>query len=409
MEEAIDHTSTVVLSADELRKGMYVSYLDRPWLETSFPFKGFEIKTDEELEQLQTTCEYVFIDADRGQQKDGYQRFVESRTKQGLAPVETVAGLARWEITSTTEDEFPAASEAIANLRRSVIGLFGAATRRESLDIDSLRAAAEPLRHSLERCPDSALYVIRTTDSGDYLYRHAVSCAVMGMILGRAVGLPDKVIEVLGVGCALLDIGKTRVAQELLNRPNSIALSSGEMAQLRQHVARSVELVSASSGLDRRLLEIIASHHERHEGHGYPEGLRGRDIPLTGRIAGMVDFFDAMISQRSYGRRATPNEAMRYIRQQRDKDFCAQLTDQFVRVFRLYPTGSLVEHSDGSVGRVIQQHPTALLAPRVQMILDANKERLHEFVTIDTSPVVDEAGAVCIHKCLKPGSYGIDG
>jgi len=229
------------------------------------------------------------------------------------------------------------------------------------------------------------------------------------MILGRAVGLPDKVIEVLGVGCALLDIGKTRVAQELLNRPSSIALSSAEMVQLRRHVAHSVELVSASPGSDSRLLEIIASHHERHDGRGYPEGLSDRDIPLTGRIAGMVDFFDAMISQRSYGRRATPNEAMRYIRQQRNKDFCAQLTDQFVQIFRLYPTGSLVEHSDGSVGRVIQQHPTALLAPRVQLIQDANKERLHEYVTIDTSRIVDEAGAVCIHKCLKPGSYGIDG
>jgi hypothetical protein len=62
MDEAIDHTSTVVLSANDLRKGMYVSYLDRPWLETSFPFKGFEIKTDGELKQLRTTCEYVFID-----------------------------------------------------------------------------------------------------------------------------------------------------------------------------------------------------------------------------------------------------------------------------------------------------------------------------------------------------------
>jgi HD-GYP domain-containing protein (c-di-GMP phosphodiesterase class II) len=409
MDEAIDHTSTVVLSANDLRKGMYVSYLDRPWLETSFPFKGFEIKTDGELKQLRTTCEYVFIDVDRGRQTDGYERFVESRTRQDLPQLQTVAGLAQWEITNTTEDEFPAASEAIASIRKCVIGLFSAATRDEPLDIDSLRAAVEPLRHSLERCPDSALYVIRTTDSGDYLYRHAVSCAVMGMILGRAMGLPAKVIEVLGVGCALLDIGKTRVPQELLNRPNTTALSSGEMAQLRQHVARSVELVSASSGLDRRLLEIIASHHERHEGHGYPEGLRGRDIPLTGRIAGMVDFFDAMISQRSYGRRATPNEAMRYIRQQRDKDFCAQLTDQFVQIFRLYPTGSLVEHSDGSVGRVIQQHPTALLAPRVQLILDANKERLNEYVTVDTSPIVDDAGAVCIHKCLPPGSYGIDG
>ena len=408
MEQAIDHTSTVVLNAEDVRKGMYVSYLDRPWLDTTFPFKGFEIKTDKELKQLRATCEYVFINAERGSQPDGYERFVEASTKRNRMSQPGVTRLAEWDVSTTTEDEFRQANSAVAAFRNAVIAAFGAATRQEALDIDGLREAAKPLRRSVERCPDAALFAIRMTDSGDYLYRHAVACAVMGLIMGRALGLPGDSPEHLAVGCALLDIGKTRVPAELLNSPNTIARSSGEMVQLRRHVKHSVELVSGCPISQKTLLPMIAAHHERHKGHGYPEGLQGEDIPLSGRIAGIVDFYDAMISQRAYGRRATPNEAMRYIRQQRGRDFCPLLTDQFLQVFRLYPTGALVELSDGTVGRVIQQNPKGLLTPRVHLILDHNKQRLHEFTTVDLSPIMAASDSLCISECLKPGAYSIE-
>ncbi len=403
MDEPIDHTSTVVLNSGELKKGMYVSYLDRPWLDTPFPFRGFEIQTDAELKQLRENCEYVFVQTERGSHRDGYERFNEGSIRNdGSAD-----GLAEWNVAVSTEDEFRAASAAVDRFRSAIIRVFTAAARRDALDIDGVREAAVPLRESVERCPDAALYAVRTCDDGDYLYRHAVACGVMAMILGRALGLPRKAPLNLAVGCALLDIGKTRVPQELLNRPNTVALTSGEMAQLRAHVRHSIDLVAGDPEARKTLNTMIAYHHERHNGNGYPEGYIGRDIPLPGRIAGIVDFFDAMISQRAYGRRATPNEAMRYIRQQRGTDFCPELVDQFRQVFRPYPTGSLVELNDGRVGRVIQQHPTGLLTPRVHIVLDGNKNRLQEFTTIDLSPAVGATDAPCIQKCLKPGTYGL--
>lgn len=407
-DDEVDHSATILLSVQDLKKGMYVSYLDRPWIETPFPFSGFEIRSERELQLLRETCEYVFIHTERGTHSDGYFRYVEQRLAASADDPARAKGLVPWEIESGTENEFPRAKAAVGDLRRTVIEVMSAAARDKSPDLDSLREACRPLAESVERCPDAALFVVRTTESGDYLYRHAVACAVMGTIMGRALGLPPRSREDLAVGCALLDIGKTRVSPELLNRPSAVTLTPAELAELRRHVQHGVDIVAACRGASRPLIATIAGHHERHDGRGYPNRLTGRHITYAARIAGIIDLFDAMVNQRSYGRRATPHEAVRYVREQRDREFSADLADQFVQIFRLFPTGALVELTDGSVGRVIQQHPSALLTPRVHVILDADKQRLHEYRTVQMSSLASDTEDICIRRCLSPGSYGLD-
>lgn len=404
-----DHDSTILMSTQDLKKGMYVSYLDRPWVETPFPFSGFEIRSDRELQVLRETCEYVFIHAERGTHSDGYFRSMEKRLAAAEYDPVRAKGLTPWQVETSTEDEFPRAKAAIAQVRKAVIEFMSAAARDRTPDLDDLQEACRPLAESIERCPDAALFVVRTTESGDYLYRHAVGCAVMGTIMGRALGLPDRSRQDLAVGCAIFDVGKTRVSQELLNRPSAVSLTPAEMAELRRHVQYGVEIVSACRGASRPLVATVAGHHERHDCRGYPDRLGGRDITYAARIAGIIDLFDAMVNQRSYGRRATPHEAVCYVREQRDREFSAELTDQFVQIFRLFPTGSLVELTDDTVGRVIQQHPTALLTPRVHVILDRFKQRIADYRTIQMSSLAGDAGDVCIRKSLTPGSYGIDG
>ena len=408
MQEAIDFGNTLVFASEDLKKGMYVSYLDRPWMDTPFPFRGFEIETDKELDLLRKNCEYVFIQTERGNFPDGYQRHMEETGRRRKDGKHSIPGLAQWQVTIETEQEYRVASSTVGELRKSLIRVFEAASREEKLDIDAIRAAVRPLRASIERCPDAALYAIRLSDAGDYLYRHAVACAVMGLVMGRALGLPEGALGNLAVACALLDIGKVRVPQELLNRPSTVALTSGEMVQLRKHVRHSVDLIASSPEAKRHLKPIIAYHHERYNGSGYPERLQGDEIPLGARIAGIVDFYDAMISHRAYGRRAMPNEAIRYIRQRRGKDFCPSLVEQFVQIFGLYPTGSLVELSDGRVGRVIQQHPKGLLTPRVQLLLDENKQRMDGYESVDLSTNIGIVDSLCVTRCLKVGSYDIE-
>ncbi len=405
--EKFDPTSTVILNPEELRLGMYVSYLDRPWADTQFPFKGFRIENDQDLAQLRETCEYVFVDPQRGEKREGYEKYFEekSRTAQFQRPVELLLEQRDYEDAHPTEQEFRAAKAAHAGFRDAVINTYEQARTGNLLDLSVIKNARGPLIDSIERMPDALLYLVRTQTSGDYLYRHAVSCAVLSAAMGRNMGFPRPMLETLALGGALLDIGKTRTPNELLNRPSALALTSGELHQLRRHVEYSMEIISHVDPENSQLLELVGAHHERHNGSGYPMSLAGNSIPMLGRIAAIVDMYDAMISERSYGRRATAYEAMRYLKSQRDLDFDGSLVNEFALAFGYYPTGSLVELASGEVGFVIQQNRDAQIQPRVYIVMDAKGKRPQEFLTVDLS--AQQKGRM-IKKCLKAGSYGID-
>lgn len=398
--------NTVILSPDDLKVGMYVSYLDRPWTETDFPYRGFKVDSEEELSQLRETCEYVFVDPQRGDQKFGYQRFVEDKSRVAeTAPGADEERHRDYRDAHPTEQEFRAAKAAHAGFRKAVIGAFEHARIGDLHSLAELKTAAGPLVDSVVRMPDALIYLVRTQASGDYLYRHSVACAVMCAAMGRQMGLPRGSLKTLAMGGALLDIGKTRTPSDLLQRTSALSLSSGELHQLRRHVGYSMEVISKADPENSQLAEMVAAHHERHNGSGYPRGLAANSIPELARIAGIVDMFDAMISERSYGRRATPYEAMRFLKAQRDEDFDGELVNEFALAFGYYPTGSLVELSSGEVGFVIQQNQAAQLQPRIYVVMDSKGKRPQEFLTVDTS---DRSLNKMIRKCLKAGSYGID-
>lgn len=405
--EKFNPENTVILSPDDLKVGMYVSYLDRPWTETDFPYRGFRVDSEKELQQLRESCEYVFVDPQRGDQKTGYQQFFEekSRAAEVDSAEEDDEAPRDYEDKHPTEREFSAAKSAHAAFRSAVVNAFEQARVGDLQDLARLKKAAEDLVASVVRMPDALIYLIRTQASGDYLYRHSVACAVMCAAMGREIGLPKGSLLTLAMGGALLDIGKTRTPSDLLQRTSALALSSGELHQLRRHVGYSLEIISKADPDNSQLAELVASHHERHNGSGYPKGLAANSIPLLGRIAAIVDMYDAMISERSYGRRATPYEAIRYLKSQRGEDFDGQLVNDFALAFGYYPTGSLVELSTGQVGFVIQQNQAAQLQPRVYVIMDAKGKRPQEFITID---LADRSLNVMIKKCLKAGSYGIE-
>lgn len=395
-----DGSKTLILSAEKLRKGMYVSYLDRPWTQAPFPFQGFRIETDAELEQLREVCEYVFVDSGRGEASE-YESYYAQRSKPAPDAEPEAAPAVE---CPPTEQEFPAARQAHALFRAAMIDVYQSAARGSAPSLAKLERATTKLVASVGRNPDALLYFVRTQTDGDYLFRHGVACAVMACALGKTMGLSSRSLHPLTLGCALLDIGKTRVSSELLNRPRALELSSGELQQLRRHVERGAEILAHVTSEGSPVVSIIMTHHERYDGKGYPRGLAGINIPRFGQIASIVDTFDAMVSERVYGRRATPYEAMRYIKAQRGEAFDGKLVEAFRRTFGTYPTGSLVELSTGEVGFVIQQNPGARLQPRVYVMLDADKNRVPEFRVIDLA----DSKRTHVEKGLKAGTYGLD-
>jgi putative two-component system response regulator len=133
--------------------------------------------------------------------------------------------------------------------------------------------------------------------------RHASRVSALAEIVARRLGWRD--LEALRLGGAVHDLGKLAVPQRVLLKRT--ALTSAELAHIREHPSAGARLLAPITRA-RPALPYVLCHHERWDGHGYPTGLVGAEIPLGARLLAVVDAFDAMTSDRPY-RRALPAEA----------------------------------------------------------------------------------------------------
>jgi HD-GYP domain-containing protein (c-di-GMP phosphodiesterase class II) len=207
----------------------------------------------------------------------------------------------------------------------------------------------------------------------------------------------------------LLDIGKTKIANELLKKPDKP--SAEEWKVLRAHVDHGLELLQSSARVDERVGAMIATHHERYDGSGYPKGLEKDAIPMVGRIAGIVDCYDAMTSTRSYAKAKSTYDAVRELNRLSNVWFQGELVELFIQAVGVFPTGTLVELNTGEVGVVVGQNRFRRLRPEIMLILDAQKQVRKEFVIVDLQNFAETTGtspSLWISRGLEPGAYNID-
>jgi HD-GYP domain-containing protein (c-di-GMP phosphodiesterase class II) len=168
-----------------------------------------------------------------------------------------------------------------------------------------------------------------------------------------------------------MDVGKVRLPKELLTK--SAPLTQEEAAIMRKHVAYTVEILRKTKGINEHVINIALTHHERYDGSGYPNGLVGMQTPAYGRMAAIIDCYDAMITTTPYRNAIPEHKALQNIYNLRDKAFQQELVEQFMQCMGVYPTGSLVELSSGAVAAILSQNAQQKLKPKVLLLLDENK------------------------------------
>ena len=212
----------------------------------------------------------------------------------------------------------------------------------------------------------------------------------------------------LSMGGMLLDIGKLKIPGAVLNKKKQ--LSEREFSLIKKHVDLSLKLAGDTSGrIPQPVIDMIASHHERFNGSGYPRSLKGSEIPLYARIAAIADCYDAITSQRVYASPITHAETIKKMYEWGGYDFQPELIEAFIQSVGIYPTGTLVELSSGEVGIVVKENPGKRLRPQLLLILNKNKKQLEVFREIDLAAVTGEhRKAIEILKTLEPGAYGLD-
>lgn len=395
----------------DLATGMYVCRLDRPWDDLPFPMQGFLVNSDEQIALLQSHCRVVWIDVERSEAPDRGVRgpILPATAGAGRRTPEQLRGSVRHVDSVSVVEELPRARDAHANAVRLVTHILDDARAGHRLLAADVTAAVEPIVDSVLRSADAMFWLNALRKRDAYAYSHAINCGTLAAAFGRHLGFPAEMLLELASGGLLLDIGKAQLPVELLSLPG--ALDSEQIAQVRQHVELSLRIAEDSGIGNPAAYEMIRTHHERCDGSGYPDGLRDVGIPLFGRMAAIIDSFDAMTSERPHARAIARHDALQQIYRCRDTLFQGELVEQFIGCLGVYPTGSLVELSSGEVAVVMAQNPSRRLRPRVLLLTDAAKRLCNDFVSLDLMAQDEDmplGRQINILRPLPTGAYGLD-
>jgi len=167
-----------------------------------------------------------------------------------------------------------------------------------------------------------------------YTVGHCERLSVHGAAMARRMGLSEELQTALRRGGIVHDLGKIAVPDQILLKPGPLTREERRIMEKHPLVG---ERICAPLKSFRNVLPIIRHHHERLDGSGYPDGLKGEAIPLTARVLGMVDVFDALTSERSYHQAMPQDEALAIIRWEvkrglRDADLLEELEAMLAEV-----------------------------------------------------------------------------
>lgn len=398
------------IDTDRLRLGMYVSSLDRPWVETAFLFQGLKLERLEDIRYLQEKCAYVYIDEERSDiQSSGPATRVYRKPKDPLEILSKQYGkLTTYQDQTSAEEELESARIAYREALDLVERLWNSIDAGQPMALPEVRQTVNGVVESVLRNPDAFMWLRLLRSSDDYTYRHAVDSCGLAAAFGRQLGIPREMLGDLAMGALLLDIGKVKMPPQLLSK--AAPLTEKEMTLLRSHVDVGVKLIKASGQAAVTTLEMVQTHHERFNGEGYPRGLAGTQIPVVGRIAAIIDCYDAITSDRPYQKAIAPHEAVRLMYEWRNVDFQEELVEHFIQCLGIYPTGSLVELNTGEVGIVYAQNRVRRLRPKLLMVLDKDKKPYGFSPTRDlvTEPENEEGIKLEIVRSVSPEEFGIN-
>jgi HD-GYP domain-containing protein (c-di-GMP phosphodiesterase class II) len=160
-----------------------------------------------------------------------------------------------------------------------------------------------------------------------YTRGHSERVTQYAVQFAKMLGLSAAEIDKLKFACGVHDIGKINISDAILNKPSR--LNEEEWKQMRQHPAKGVEIL-VPLGILKEIVPLVKHHHERFDGKGYPDGLRGEELPLETKVISLVDSYDAMTSTRPYRIEMNHKSAVKEIEDNLGKQFDIELGKLFV-------------------------------------------------------------------------------
>lgn len=242
--------------------------------------------------------------------------------------------------------------------------MFQEARMGKTLDTAIAKMLVQEISDSVSRNAGALISLARLKSVDDYTYMHSVAVCAMMVALARQLGLDEEQTRVAGMAGLMHDLGKASMPMEVLNKPGK--LTDAEFSIIKKHPELGYRMLLSSHDVDPGVLDVCLHHHEKVDGSGYPNGLKGPDISLLAKMGAVCDVYDAITSNRPYKTGWDPAESLRKMAEWTGH-FDPKVFQAFVKSLGIYPIGSLVRLTSGRLGLVVDQTSKSLTTPAVKV------------------------------------------
>ena len=385
----------------ELKLGMYVSELDRPWQQTNFPLQGFRIRSKRELGALNSVCEYVYVDvtkskfSDDGEAKQFFStkssKVKEKAVRKSTKKLDISHG--RYDNITELPDQkdFDQTSTSFTRVQNSLSTIHDDILAGATLDESALNDTSSVIVDAVVKTPTAAFWAALLQKHDDQIYNHGLRAATWGLICGRHMGVDTVDLKRLAQGLLLKDVYRLSEDREVKNTSDAI-LTSVELLQ--------------ETGVHPKVIAVVKYHRERFNGSGKPFGLVGEKIPFMARIAAVSTAYDLVLHPINQKKEPmSPSQATKMLYSQKGRAFQEELVIEFIEAMGLYPLGTLVKLSSGEKAVVVKQNVGRRLKPSVLILDDSYTAKPGRTIDLSEETEVSIEEDLPAEAGLDPGSY----
>lgn len=272
----------------------------------------------------------------------------------------------------------------------------------ETINILPIEEMADELIDSIFRNNDATLFLSRIREKDSYLMEHSLNVGMLLANFGRYLGLSREVIRQLLVGGLLHDTGKIMIPDAILHKPGKFTAEEFEV--MKKHVEFGVKFLDKAPGISSIMRIVVANHHERIDGLGYPNGLRAEQLCMYSRMSTIVDVYDALTADRCYKKGMPPSHAFRILMQGCGTQFDHDLVHKFIKCMGVYPIGTLLKLSSKRLGIVVERNEEYPLLPTLKIIYSLTSMSHTDVKILDLSKQNGEE----IESVVDPKEFNIN-
>lgn len=378
------------ISVDELKPGMYVVALyETPETKIKINSEGY-IKTEQIIEQLQSSGVH-FVSVDPSKEKP-----VDS--------IDKVLGQEHDDIVSDNlATEIKKAKNIIDDAKKIQQEFINSFKSADKVNLQTAEKITLSIIASVFRNQDALLCYSNLRDKNSYLMEHSIKTSILMTLFARFLKFDDKTVRQLSLGAFLHDTGKALIAEEIINKPGK--LTEQEYGKVKNHINLALKRLTKINALNEITIKVIKEQSECLDGSGYPNGLKGDEISVYGRMMNIIDRYDAMTSERVYKSSIAPIKAFKKLMAETPDKLDQELVEQFIQCLGVYPIGTLVKLESGKVGLVTKLNNKKPLNPFVQVFYNVRLNQTIPIKEIDLSqPKFNDQ----IDSCVKPEEFNLN-